>query len=196
MNDPLRTTVLAARAGDRSALAALVSEHLPRLEAFVRVRAGALVTDRESVHDLVQSVCREALADLSAIEYRGSREFRSWLFLLATRKILDRKKFYQREQRDVARECSLEQADTERLLEALSAVVTPSRIASAREELARIEHAVATLPAPQRDAVAYVKVLGLSYAQVARRMGRSESAVRGLVARGLATVAEELGPQT
>ncbi len=55
---------------------------------------------------------------------------------------------------------------------------------------------VGSLPAAQRDAVAYVKLLGLSYERVARRMGRSESAVRGLVARGLATLAEELGPES
>lgn len=192
MSDELRETVAAAQRGDRGALAALVAEHLPPLEAFVRGRAGNLIRDKESVHDLVQSVCREALADLSDIDYRGEREFRNWLFVLATRKILDRHKFYRRAQRDAAREQPLDRVDTERLLQAYGALATPSRIASAREELVRIEAAVARLPLAQREAVGYVKLLGLPYEQVAERMGRTPSSVRGLVARALAAIADEL----
>lgn len=188
----LESTVRAAGAGNRAALEELVAVHAGRLAAFVRARAGELVREQEAVEDLVQSVCREALADLSQVEYRGDREFRSWLFMLATRKILDRKKFYQRECRDVGREVGLPDAGVSRLLDAYGTVATPSRIASAREELARIEAAIAALPEPQRDAVLYVKLLGISYADVAERLSRSESAVRGLVARGLSELAERL----
>ena len=188
----LAEPVRAARDGDRHALEQLVTLHTGPLAAFVRARAGDLVREQESVDDLVQSVCREALSDLSRIEYRGDREFRSWLFLLATRKILDRKKFYRRERRDIGRVAALPDAGVSRLLDAYGTVATPSRIASAREELARIENAIGELPEPQRDAVLYVKLLGIPYADVAERLGRSESAVRGLVARGLTELAERL----
>ncbi len=192
MADRLRQTVVDAQRGDRAALAKLVAEHMPPLQAFVRVRAGAMLQEQESVGDLVQSVCREALDHLSAIDYRGDAQLRSWLFLLATRKILDRNKYYRRAQRDVAKRVPLDDHATQALLRAYGPVATPSQIASAREELDRIERTVAQLPDAQRDAIAYVKLLGLGYADVARRLDVTESAVRGLVARGLATLAERL----
>ncbi|MEM7204608.1 MAG: RNA polymerase sigma factor [Planctomycetota bacterium] len=189
----LRESVLSARDGDHAAIQHLIAQHLPPLEAFLRLRAGAELRRRESVSDLVQSVCREALQDIAEIDYRGDAEFRNWLFLLATRKILDRHKFYGRDRRDVRREQHLTSGHgAAELLRCYGAIASPSRIASAREELERLELAVGELPELQRDAVAYVKLLGLPYEQVAQRMGRSESAVRGLVARGLALVAHRL----
>lgn len=188
----LEESVRAARAGDRAALAHLVAVHTAPLAAFVRVRAGPLVCERESVEDLVQSVCREALADLSQIAYRGDREFRSWLFMLATRKILDRKRFYRRACRDVGRSVELAADGAPALPQAIESVATPSRIASSREEFARIEAAVAALPDAQRDAVLYVKILDLGYAEAALRLDRTESAVRGLVARALSELAARL----
>ena len=182
-----------ANAKARDDLEGLIASSIGPLEAFVRMRAGTLVRERESVHDLVQSVCREALVDLPKVEYRDDRQFMNWLFLIATRKILDRAKFYRRERRDVARERPLAASeDVDRLLACYSRIATPSRIVSAREELSRIEHAIAALPPAQREAVAYVKVLGIPYTLVAERLSRSESAVRALVARALATIAERL----
>ncbi len=190
-DDDLRSTVIAARRGDRNAIASLLVDHLPPLEAFVRVRAGELLLAKETPHDLVQSVCREALADLSQFEYREATQFRSWLFLLATRKILDRAKHHRRDKRDVEREqpaC----VDASALLSCYASFVTPSQHASAREELSRAERALRELPDAQRDAVAYVKLLGLPYPDVSERMEVSESAVRGLVARGLAAIGDSL----
>lgn len=48
------------------------------------------------------------------------------------------------------------------------------------------------LPDNQRDAVTMSRLMGLSYDQVAEQMGVSESAVRGLVARGLAALSTQL----
>ena len=191
-DDGLRQTVSAARSGDKGAVARLIAEHLAPLEAFVRVRAGAVVLERESVADLVQSVCREALADLSQIEYRGARSFRNWLFLLATRKILDRKKHHLRAARDIRRERASVDSGEAALLAAYATIASPSRVAAARDEIARIETALATLPEAQQDAVAYVKLLELPYAEVAARMAITESAVRNLVARGLSNLVDRL----
>ena len=57
---------------------------------------------------------------------------------------------------------------------------------------ARIEDAVQSLPANQRDAVTMSRLMGLSYAQIAEAMQMSESAVRGHVARGLAALSSVL----
>lgn len=176
-----------AQRGDRAALGALLERMQIPLTAFVRVRAGDLVLERESAHDIVQSVCREVVEDLGEFEYRGDTALRNWLFVLATRKLLDRKKFYQRARRDAGREVA-----PDALLDCYASVATPSRVAAAREELARIELALQQLPDTQRDAVAYSRLLGLPYSTIAERMATTESAVRSLVSRGLARLADEL----
>lgn len=186
----LRSTISAAADGDRDAINALFARNLPLLEAFIRVRVGAAVARRESIRDIAQSVCREAVVDLDRFEFLGEKEFRNWLFLEAGRKILKKARFHRQERRDVGREEGAVDAEgAETLRAAYASFLTPSVCADAREEVAAIEAAIASLPEPQRDAVTMTRLLGLSTADAANELGVSESAVRGLVARGLARVA-------
>lgn len=189
--ESLRDTVAAARAGDRAAFAALFERNVPRLIAFLRARVGGVITDKESVLDLAQSVCREALVDLGEFEMRSEAEFRNWLFVRAVRKVANRHRFLHRERRDVAREVGVDLSDEDAagVVEVYATAFSPSRHASAREEIARLENALAQLPDAQREAIALTRVGELSYADAAEQTGRTESALRGLVMRGLARLA-------
>lgn len=184
----------AARRGEPHALDSLFARNLPPLVAFLRARAGKAIAARESAHDLAQSVFREVLQDVDRIELKGEAAFRNWLFQQATRKILDRAKFHGRERRDAAREETIPTAGpgVDAILACYASIATPSRHVAAREELQRFEDAVQQLPDNQRDAVTMSRLMGLDYAQIAEQMGLSESAVRGLVARGLATLSSAL----
>ena len=71
----------------------LLERHVPSLRKFLRLRCGPRIRDMESVSDLVQSVCREALQELDDFEYRGEPAFRAWLFRLAERRVVDRVRF-------------------------------------------------------------------------------------------------------
>ena len=186
--DDFRRTLTAARDGDRAAFETLFSRNMGALRAFVRARVGGLVGARESVDDLVQSVCREALRDMDAFEYRGEQAFRRWLYLHATRKILHRHAHLTRDKRDVRREVQ----NLDELLGHYGTVCTPSRHAAAREEVERIERLLDALPEDQRDAVTMSRMLEMPTADIAAALGRSESAVRGLVARGLAQLSRGL----
>jgi RNA polymerase sigma-70 factor, ECF subfamily len=194
MADQFAADIMAARQGDPRAVETLFGRSLPPLVAFIRARIGRQIAARESAHDIAQSVFREVLQDTDKIEWQGEAAFRNWLFMQATRKVLDRAKFHSRERRDVAREIALPEAsaEAEALLGCWTGGATPSRHAIAREELARIEAAVGQLPEKQRDAVTMSRLLGLSYAQIADQIGCSEAAVRSLVARGLAALSSEL----
>jgi RNA polymerase sigma-70 factor (ECF subfamily) len=75
----------------------------------------------------------------------------------------------------------------------LYGALTPSRVAGAKEELTRVEQALQQLPEAQRDAVLLSRIAGLGYAEIAAQKGITEAAVRGLVARGLARLAGQLG---
>lgn len=194
MERDLAADIAAARRGDPRAVDSLFARNLPPLVAFIRSRAGKAVAARESAVDIAQSVFREVLEDVDKIELKGEAAFKNWLFMQATRKVLDRAKFLQRERRNVAREVELPEAGpaADAMLACYASIATPSQHAAAREELARFEAAVQQLPEAQRDAVTMSRLMNLSYPQIAEQMGMTESAVRGLVARGLAALSSQL----
>lgn len=195
MSDELRDLVHDAQAGDRDARNDLLQRHLPSLRAFIRLQLGHGVRSRESSLDLVQSVCREVLEGFDGFEYRGPDSFRNWLLKSAQNKIRDRGRYWGRERRTAQREAGsvaqlLHDADDEReLLGQLKTFCTPSRHATAREELERAEAAFQQLSAAHREVIVLSRVLGLPHPDVAREMGRTPVATRTLLSRALARMA-------
>jgi RNA polymerase sigma-70 factor, ECF subfamily len=185
-------TISRAAAGDTGALDEIFRRNLGPLVAFIRMKAGGIVTANETPMDLAQSVCREVLQDFDQFEAAGEVAFRSWLFLHATRKIASRYRYHKRDKRDVGRAVPLADHEAKTLIETYRGVATPSRYATSKEEVDRIEDAIRKLPEDQRDAVMMAKMMNLDYSEIARQMTRSESSVRGLVARGLAVLAASL----
>ncbi len=193
MSNEFETKIHAAVAGDRAAYDALFENNLPALVAFLRAKVGGELANRESVRDLAQSVCREVLRDISTLEFRGEEQFRAYLFLQASRKVVDRYRYHKQEMRDPARIEPLPSESNEAAQMGLFGGLTPSRVAGAKEELTRVEQALQLLPEAQRDAVLLSRVAGLGYQEIAKQKGITEAAVRGLVARGLARLAGLLG---
>ncbi len=194
MERDLAAEIAAARRGEAKAVDSLFARNLPPLVAFIRARAGKAIAARESAVDIAQSVFREVLEDVDHIELKGEGAFRNWLFMQATRKVLDRAKFHGRGRRDVGREVAIPTAGpaADALLACYASIASPSQHAVANEELARFEAAVQKLPELQRDAVTMSRLMGLSYPQIAEQMKITESAVRGHVARGLAALSSQL----
>ena len=188
MHHSVEQLIAGASQGDAAAVDELLLAYLPRLQAFLRLRAGRALLARESVGDLAQSVCRDVLENLDRFQYRGEENFRRWLYATAVRKIADRHEFWHAQKRDVKLE-KAPPAGESLPLEDFLTVCTPSREAMAREELAAVQSALDRLPDEQREAILLSRVLGLSRAEVAEAMGRSEGSVRMLLCRGLATVA-------
>jgi RNA polymerase sigma factor (sigma-70 family) len=171
--------------GDRRAIDDLLVEHLQPLHAFVRLRAGDALAGRESTVDLVQSVCRELLANAGDYTYRGEAAFKNWLFTAATNKIVDRNRFHRRARRDVGREARVGDDATD-LLESYATLATPSRVLMGREQAERIEVAFGKLLPQYREVITLSRIARLTHAEIAAETGRTEVAVRGLMARGMA----------
>lgn len=165
----------------------LVTRHLPALRAFVRLRMGRELRAREESCDLVQSVAREVLQNAERFQHGGEAGFREWLFTTAHRKVVNRLEHWRAARRDGARERPISLPD-----ELLGLGGTPSRHASAREELAKVEAAFDQLSEEQRDVVMMSRLLGLSHAEIAVRSGKSEVAVRKTLSRALARLAAVL----
>jgi len=170
-------------------LDALLQEHLPALRAYVRHRADRLVSRKESVSDLVQSVCREVIEHVDRFEHQSPEGFRQWLFRTAERKIIDRYRYYTADKRDAGREI-----DEGTPTPPPALFQTPSRDAIAREDLATAEAAFAGLPEATQQVIMLSRVQGLSHAEIAQRLQRSEGAVRNLLYRGLAVISDALHP--
>jgi RNA polymerase sigma-70 factor (ECF subfamily) len=181
-----------AAAGDRRALNLLVERHLPELRAFVRLRAGEALRERESTSDLVQSTCRELLTHPDRFQFPNDQAFRRWLFTTATRKIADRADHYAA-QRRVKREEALANAsgaDDERMLACYQRFSSPSHRVTLQDEMAKIERAFDHLSEEQREVVTLAYLAHLSRKEIAEQLGKSENAVRITLHRALARLAE------
>ncbi|MEY2784520.1 MAG: polymerase sigma factor SigD [Planctomycetota bacterium] len=191
-----RQLVSEASRGSEKALEELLEQNLPGLLAFVRAHAGRNLLARDGSMDLVQSACREVLQDIGRHDYRDEAGFRHWLFLAAERKIVDRARYHGRAKRAGDADVSPSEAEAQSLMQGYAGLVTPSRHAAAREDLARAEAALAKLSEEHREIILLSRVVGLSHAQIAERTGKSEVAVRSLLHRALAKMAAEMGTET
>lgn len=181
----------AAEAGDQAALHELVVRFVPALRAFVRGRVGPLMRARASESDVVQSTVREVLQHGRRFDHGGEEGFKQWLFTTAMRKILDKRKLHTAARRDVGR--AVEGAEGAGLLAGAPALdASPSEAAVGAEQAERMARAFEQLSPDHREVVFLSRVVGLSRAEVAGELGRSEAAVRNLLHRALAEFARHL----
>lgn len=189
----LDALVAAAASGDQAAMHLLLETYLPRIRAYVRLRAGAQLLTHESRSDLVQSICRDLLENARRLQSTDVEGFQAWLFTTARRKLADRGALWGTQKRDPQREVD-GAWDDGAVLGSCHGFFTPSREASAREELVRVEAALAMLPDERREVILLAKVLGLSRREIGERLGRSEGAVRALLTRALTDLAMAIAP--
>lgn len=181
-----------AAAGDSGAMQTLLEMHLDGLRAFVRLRTGPELRQRESSSDLVQSVCREILEQAHRFQHPSESAFRRWLYTTALRKISDRAEHWRAQKRDAGREQAFPSQGDAGLLRRYESFSSPSQHAMVREEVERVERAFEQLSDEQREVITLAHVAGLSRLEIAEQMGRSEGAVRVLLHRSLARLAEVL----
>jgi RNA polymerase sigma-70 factor (ECF subfamily) len=179
-----------AAEGDESALAELLQRHLPAVRAFVRSHMAPQLRARESTSDVVQSVCRELLTHQERFQHPGENGFVAWLYTTARRKIQNRARDLQREKRDAAREVhGIGETALGELGLAYARISSPSGRALRAEEVQRLEVAIDQLPEEQREVVTLAHLAGLSRAEIAAQMNRTEEAVRSLLHRAKARLA-------
>jgi RNA polymerase sigma-70 factor (ECF subfamily) len=180
------------RDGDPEAVDRLMGRHLPGLRAYVRVQAGPLLRAHEESTDIVQSVCREVLGKLDRFRYPSEAGFKQWLYTTALRKIRDRYDYYLAAKRDVRleeRAAASGSAAPGDLAHVYRTLATPSRAASAKEEIERIERAFDELPERYREVLVQARLLGLSRSEIAAARRMTENAVGVLLFRASAKLA-------
>jgi RNA polymerase sigma-70 factor (ECF subfamily) len=131
-------------------------------------------------------------------QFRGTTEAEqaAWLRQILVRTMANAVRDMGRLKRDVGRERSLEAAieESSLRLEAwlASEQTSPSVRAEKNEQLLRLAEALEQLPEAQREAVVLHHLRGLSLAQLAGQLDRSEAAAAGLLHRGIKRLRELL----
>jgi RNA polymerase sigma-70 factor, ECF subfamily len=183
MTQDLEALLHAASQHDSQAVATLLQQHLPALRAFLRLKAGPSLLAKESCSDLAQSVCRDVLENADRFRFGGEAEFRKWLFTTAMRKIADRAEHWRAGKRAAAKERG---GLDEEEIQGIAGIWTPSNQAAAREELQRVEAAFGKLAPEKQEVILMARLMGLSHAQIAQELGKTEVAVRSMLSRALA----------
>jgi RNA polymerase sigma-70 factor (ECF subfamily) len=146
--------------------------------------------------DIVQQTLLEAHRKRDQFRGQSDAELAGWLRQMLRFCVADAFRAQGRAKRDPARERSLEAAleESSSRLEAWLAAdqSSPSQRADREEELIRLASALAQLPEDQRQAVELKHLAGYSVAAIAQEMGRSETAVGGLLRRGMTRLRELL----
>src|SRR4051794_29300881 len=161
-SDEQRDQELIARwkAGDERAATELVERHATALARFA-VSSG----ERNDVDELVQDTFVRAFASLDG--FRGESSFRTWLFTIERRLLLDRRRSEKR-RRD---RTEIQEDDAATEYDALDSVV-------ADETQKKLKDAVARLSPTQREVFTLRVAEGLSYKEIAEAAGTTEGAAR------------------
>jgi RNA polymerase sigma-70 factor (ECF subfamily) len=162
------------------------------LEPLVRRYAGPLLTfiqrmigDRHRSEELFQEVFLAVWAKRR--QYQFPRPFKAWLFGIALNKC--RASFRKR------RLASIDLSDEAAVVVPLGSGPSPADAAIATETAALVATAVTRLPPQQRTVVVLRVWDGLSYAEIAEAVGRTEATVRSHMHHGLAAMRKFLEPR-
>lgn len=148
------------KSGDQLAASELVERHAAALARFA-----ASSGERTELEELVQDTFVRAFNALDG--FRGDSSFRTWLFSILRRLLLDRRRARKRERQSV----EVQEGDVATEFDALDSVV-------ADETHLRLRAAVERLSPTQREVFALRVGEGLSYKEIADAVGTTEGAAR------------------
>lgn len=168
-----------AKEGNRSAFNALFRRHRPRLTALVATRMSPGLRAYTEAQDIVQEAYVEAARKFADFTPEVPQAFYRWLTRIAGFKLKEAERNRRAKKRGqpgrLAGEPPAQQTSV-------------AGRAGEGERTRQIARALDQLPEAQGQAVRLRYLQGLSLAETALRLDRSESAVKALVSRGLASL--------
>jgi RNA polymerase sigma-70 factor, ECF subfamily len=150
---------------------------------------------REDAEDITAEVYAAAVASID--RFRGEASVLTWLIGIARRKLVDAARRRGRRPELLEVDLPAGAADTAVLLAGMddgerAGLEHPEAALERQETAAEVRREVRALPEAQREAFLLRCVEELSMAEIARVLGRSENAVKGLLRRARATLQERL----
>jgi len=168
---------------------ALLERYRKYLGLLARLQIDRRLQGKIDLSGVVQQTLLEAHRALPQVQTKSAADMAAWLRRILANNLADEIRKLSTGKRDVARERSLEAAleqSSSRLGAWLAAEESsPSQKAVRHEDALRVAEALAALSDAQREALELQHWHGLKVAEIAEHMGKSRSAVAGLIKRGL-----------
>ena len=196
-NDHFPLLLEQSRCGDRAALGQLLEHYRPYLLLLAQRRFDPRLQSRVDPSDLVQLTFMEAYRDLSAFRGATVGEFAAWLRVILQRNVLQAlERHLDAQRRSLNREQKASASGHVRLMrELISDQSTPSRRAMRGETAVELASLLLLLPDDQAAAIRLRHLEGWSLQAMAAYLDRSESAVAGLIKRGLKKLRQEMNSE-
>jgi RNA polymerase sigma-70 factor (ECF subfamily) len=190
--------IVEAKAGNPAALGPLLELYRNYLHLLARVEIGRRLQGKLDASDLVQETFLEAHRHFARFQGTEEPQLVRWLRqILAGRVANVLRRYLGTQGRDVRleQELALEFDNASRLFnQALVAPLTsPSQQAVRREQAVLLADALQRLPKDYREVLILRHMEGLTFPEVARRMGRTQDSVEKLWLRALARLRQVFG---
>jgi len=187
-----------ALAGDAATLGRLLELYRRYLALLARVQIGQRLQGKVDASDLVQETFLEAHRNFPRFQGTSEAQLVCWLRQILAAKLADLLRRYLGTQgRDVRLEREIEAAfDRSSILLDRGLVApqsSPSHQAARREQAVLLADALGELPDDYREVIVLRHLEGLTFPEVARRMGRSLDSVEKLWMRALVRLRQSLG---
>ena len=185
--------LMVARAGDNRRLGELLQQYRHYLTLLATTQIEKRLQPRVSPSDIVQETMLKAYRHFAQFRGQSEPEFRAWLRqILVSNLARFVEQYMLAAKRDIRREVPIEPVatDGDGNLTGLAAMLpgsdkTPSAYAQNREAAAELAQRLAQLPSQYREILVMRDIQGLSFEEVAARLGRSTGATRMLWLRAL-----------
>jgi RNA polymerase sigma-70 factor (ECF subfamily) len=187
-----------ARAGDRLALGQLLELYRGYLALLARLQINRRLQSKVDASDVVQETYLQAYRAFSQFRGTTEAELIGWLRqILASHLAQVVRRFLGTRRRDVRleRELAVELDQSSRVLDQglEGRHSSPSQQAVRREQAVLLAQALERLPEDYREVLVLRHLEGLSFAELAQRMGRTVDSVKNLWTRALARLRRALG---
>ncbi len=183
---------------DSKALEGTLAKQAPRLLGMVRKRIPPSMEAEINPEDVLQEVWLSAFRNIDGFEERHSGSLAAWLTIITENKLMDAIRRLQAVRNGgTHHKISAYQGEVSSFVNLFDLItapgLTPSRDVSAGEITHAVEIALHQLPKSNRLAMWSYYIEGMSVADVASRMGRTNAAVHFLLYAGRAKLGELLG---
>ena len=187
-----------AQTGDAPAVGRLLEMYRDYLALLARLQIGRRLQGKVDASDLVQETFLKAHRDFPRFRGASEAEWVSWLRQILAGSLAHQvRRYCGTQRRDVRLERDLvdELNESSRALERglVGRETSPSQRAVRREQGVLLAGALAQLPEDYREVIVLSHLQGLSFPEVARRMGRTLDSVKNVWARALAQLRHSFG---
>lgn len=180
--------------GEPGALERLLLAEAAELQRRIEARIPAGMRATVTAEDILQEAFADAFRGIASFRPASERAFAAWLASIADHRLLDAVRTWRAAKRGGGRPpARIDRSSVAALVEVLAIDErTPSAGARGRESLGAVEAALMGLRPEYRDALTLRYLRGLSAADTASRLGRTETAVNKMCSRGLQRMREAL----